>query len=474
MQKLWIVEQRPKGSDEKWEFTVPLWGVAVGETVSHLFDDEERAQRYCDNYSIDPIPAYFSEPRPNPNEFRVRQTTEEDWRLVCDWRFRAHEWEMLQWAGVVSWFPRSHIALSKHFAHVAKSDPSKIAFVEDDAKGRADRITVMKPGRFLTKFFSDVLTPEEIGDLANRFIARSKPGTLHFAKTADEIERVYLEGPSSCMAHDASDYQSSEHPVRVYAAGDLQVAYIVRGDITARAVVWPEKKIYGRIYGDADRLRPALEKEGYTEGYLTGARLLRIEDDGYLICPYLDGDCTVRDEGDYLVIGGDIDADSTSGLIEDYRISCECCGDRINPHRDDYSYVQVDRWGNQEVYCSHCEENRTVYCEHEEITVPEDDAVDLADGTFVSKWYFNDNGAMCEGNGENYLDVDMIELADGTLWSKDYFEDHGAMCGVTGEPQPIAEMICDDELGWVHKDTEEGKRLLMEAEGQEKFDLEVA
>lgn len=470
MQTAWIIEKRHKEATGEWKFGHIRWSPSAGAHVPTIFKDKWTADRSLEVAGEQRD--IFGRRVHEDHDFRLREVGPEDWTFVCAERLDYGHWEQLHWVSDSrhKFITYGDPVLANHFPHVSKTDPSKIAFIENDEKGRADRITVMKPGRFLTKFYSDVLTPEEIGDLANRYIARSQPGTLHFAKTADEIEHVYTNGPNSCMAHDACEYSSSEHPVRVYAAGDLQVAYIVRGDITARALVWPEKKIYGRIYGDADRLRPALEQEGYREGYLTGARLLRIEEDGGFICPYLDGDCTVSDNGDYLVIGGDLDADSTNGLIEDNGRTCDCCGDRI---RDDNVYwVTVDRWGSEESWCESCVESHAVWCEREEMTIRDPDARSLADGTYAPDWC--DDYYECEATDKWYHVDDMVELDDGTMWSKEYFEDHGAVCGVTGDCCRIAEMICDEELGWVHKDTEEGKRLLLEAEGQESLALEVA
>lgn len=70
-------------------------------------------------------------------------------------------------------------------------------------------------------------------------------------------------------------------------------------------------------------------------------------------------------------------------------------------------------------------------------------------------------------------------LEDGTQWSLDHFEDHGATCGVTLENHRIEDMICHEDLGWVHKDTDEAKAMLAEADEDGMVsvisaDLEVA
>src|SRR5262249_35481599 len=138
--------------------------------------------------------------------------------------------------------------------------------------------------------------------------------------------------PNSCMSGRAGDYHGPCHPVRVYGAGDLAIAYLEQGDeITARALCWPAKLIYGRPYGDEHRLSAALEKAGYTYGHgtkLRGAKLLRIRSGDGFVAPYIDGCPGISDHGDHLEIGGDLESDSTTGVIlEESGETCDRCGD---------------------------------------------------------------------------------------------------------------------------------------------------
>jgi hypothetical protein len=121
------------------------------------------------------------------------------------------------------------------------------------------------------------------------------------------------------MCHPADNYDSSCHPVRVYGAGDLAIAYLEpeKGHVTARALCWPARKIFGRVYGDDGKLIPMLESAGFSaidrhsKTSFNGAKLLRIEDDYGFVCPYLDDpNYGVEDDGDFLRIGGHIDARS--------------------------------------------------------------------------------------------------------------------------------------------------------------------
>jgi hypothetical protein len=147
--------------------------------------------------------------------------------------------------------------------------------------------TTQKPGKFLTTFFADKLTTPRIADLAADFRTQGTPPKLNFARTADEIEDIYNRGPSSCMKKSKAEFHGAINSVRSYAGPDLAVAYLDKAGgktVSARAICWPAKKIYGRMYGDSIALQFALTAAGYTDVYsgkvareieaaFTGARL---------------------------------------------------------------------------------------------------------------------------------------------------------------------------------------------------------
>jgi len=182
-----------------------------------------------------------------------------------------------------------------HFPHMSTVDDGMIAFTRSPADGAADRQTRMRPGRYLQEFYSTVLTNEEINSWACRFFNGQG---VHFATTEDEIEWVYANGPSSCMTTGVFQW---EHPSRCYAAGDLAIAWLkaqTASHASARAICWPEKKVYGRVYGDERRLVEALQglKFRFDPSAFSGARLLRKPIPAHLhevhskwvIAPYLD------------------------------------------------------------------------------------------------------------------------------------------------------------------------------------------
>lgn len=360
-------------------------------------------------------------------KYQPRRVAEDGWREREAGRFADGTYLTVPWFTETWWIGSE--PNRDHYAHVSNDDAAQIAFTPDAEKGAGDRQTRMAPGRYLAKFFPG-LSSADVASWAAKWGSEHGTGIeLLFAATADEIQEVYENGPTSCMSHDASDYDSPIHPVRVYAAGDLQIAYLKRGDaITARTLCWPEKKIFARIYGDYERLSPLLEEAGYRDASyeFEGARLLRREHNGGFVAPYLDVVRYVSDAGDYLRIGGDLSCDSTNGLIEDEGCSCERCGDRMG--RDEGNYME----DVEESWCDDCERRYSFYCDRYGQTFTGDDYVRMANGETWSADAFAEHGAECEGSGDCIPADDTVELEDGTIWSDRYFHLNGFVCEDTG------------------------------------------
>lgn len=271
----------------------------------------------------------------------------------------------------------------KHFPHVSMKDPEHIAFTDTPEKGMQDVQTKIKPGRFLERFFGEVLTPEQIKEWAGKHVEEwSKGPELKLAATPDEIEAVYRmnAGFTSCMQKPINMFQPLINPTRVYGAGDLKVAYVTdkKGKLLARALCWPEKKKVGRIYGDAPRLRNAIEaalgfkttSDNNRYDTFAGARLLRIEYEGGFIVPYLDAVGThenyVEDKGEYLVIsnGKGKQASSQHGYIGSGK-KCVKCGSEING-RYYKVHVSNEDFGIAKRWCHNCVTSYGKSVQHEE------------------------------------------------------------------------------------------------------------
>jgi len=258
-----------------------------------------------------------------------------------------------------AWYQARH---EEHFCHVSTEQLGKIAFTENAAKGQVDRQLVMSPGRYLHRFFSSDLDNNAIEGWCARLSVQLDEDTLKITQDADEIEDVYVGGPSSCMAHETNEFDSFCHPTRVYAGPDTAIAYIgSRADARARSVVWPELKIYTSIYGDVSRLKLLLENAGYSKGSLNGARIRRIVDGDSFVVPYIDAGDDLADDGKFLIVGhGSIPSENTNGLGD--RIwYCPRCEQDGSEHE-----IVYFRDGSSEEWCYHCFTDHTVFCAHNE------------------------------------------------------------------------------------------------------------
>lgn len=251
-----------------------------------------------------------------------------------------------------------HFNMNHHyrFTHVCLKNPRLVSYTQSDDKGSRDIQTPLKVGRYLTKFYPH-LTKKEIAYWVAKHIEKfcSYKDSLLLATTPDKIIEVYKNGPQSCM--------KGMDCVKVYGAGDLAIAYIEKDDrITARCVVWPDKKIYNRIFGDADTLSPTLALNGYTKGDIEGARLLKIAEGSQFIMPYIDNQDEITIGKDFLYIGsisdknhdGECKCSNTDGF-SGLENSCDNCNEGIE---DDDCYSL-----NGETYCESCYDVRTFYCE---------------------------------------------------------------------------------------------------------------
>lgn len=282
-----------------------------------------------------------------------------DWRGRERLRLELGFYTAVPWAGEYWYLHSEHSRL--HFPHISKDNPGKIAFTESEEKGADDKQQRIRAGKYLTRFFGHAINESEIRQWASRVSLDSGDYGVQIATTPDDIIDVYKRGPHSCMAN--ADY------VRVYGAGDLGIAYLESedGDISCRAICWPEKEIYGRVYGDGDggeyqnRFIEKLSDMGFNpDDYndsFNGARLLRIEGNGGFVCPYLDISDTVYDDGEYLRVGGgDLDAQSESGVAGPGHC-CSNCGESYDPENGG---GYLEDLGD---LCESCANELTRYCE---------------------------------------------------------------------------------------------------------------
>lgn len=288
---------------------------------------------------------------------------------------------------------------SLHYAHMSRVMPGQVAFTPSEEYGVQNRKVRMTVARYLDKYArlhngDPALSAKQIA----RYVAQVKAHAdqqLKIARTGAEIVKVYLNGPSSCMSHVVDDYETGGlHPVLAYGDSDLAVAYLGDPDegISARSIVWPEKKTYIRIYGDST-LEHVLQDHGYTHGSLAGATFPAIPvKGGHYLFPYIDtvqrdhgmtADLITKADGRLYfrlkVSGGQYDAKVTEGTAQpaEAQYNCENCSDAISEseHEDNnglcsgcyqdhwacarcgedyYNDDELNRADNDENYCSDC------------------------------------------------------------------------------------------------------------------------
>jgi len=273
-----------------------------------------------------------------------------------------------------------------HFVHVCQSNPDLLSYTQSDEKGMSNRQTPVKVGRYLAKFFSDVLSAEEIKTHAQAHKVKFGKRELLFATEEDDIYNVYMNGPESCMSHADDCYSSEVHPVRMYAHSNLAIAHILNscGRVAARVAVNMDTKKYTAVYGDSVLVN-ILEESGFSRGGLRGGRLQKYEQDGNFIVPYLDGhDMCIGVHDDYLEIVGDGDmcCDSTDGLVHNSnRVTCDMCSD----YMQDIDAVYVTRC---DIYiCPVCRDNSFAMATDEdgEVMLSSDESIfETSDGEFFT------------------------------------------------------------------------------------------
>ena len=371
---------------------------------------------------------------------------------VARQRFNTGHWTEPVWADC-GWSDRH----PSHFVHASRETPGNVAFYPDAEKLEADKLTSMKPGRYLTQFYGDVLTAEQIKQWANKQWAITRPVELKFVGNDDPLGWVwvYENSQSSCMRYNRSNryintnLMGDKHPVTVYAhpENSLALAYMMLpGEVEdrmlncdtdeyvvgARTIVNTRDKTYLRIYGASEvqhaAMKEALERAGYAQSDSTlrreTLRLVEVEDGGYL-CPYLDGAyACVSAYSSHLLIGDDgVCAHVTCGYVTNAR-TC-CCG-HCGEHCDEEAGAYVDsidawvcddctnrdfvraigRFGDSEIYRE--TDNGIVYCE--------------CNGSYYVTEYLSSNYMGMTEDGEVYPEDQLVYTEDGVYYVGDVVE----------------------------------------------------
>lgn len=332
--------------------------------------------------------------------FVLSEDEREHWREREYMRFSSGEYIDLPWtyrgrvrvnsSGVAVWrYPTEdeQTTLGDHYAHLSIKHPGLIAYTPSDEHGHSDRQITIKPGRYLEQFYGEIFSKEN----RDRLVAEIKAltGDLRIARSTADVIRVYRNGPDSCMSHGNDSYETNDiHPVSVYGESDLGVAYLGElDDVRARCIVWPERKLYGRLYGD-DALTALLRNNGYTHRSTFGGarvRVIRVDGSrGRYVMPYIDAAESVD-------LVRDSDAKGTSWFVLNDDDDGEyCCKDT-----DGVTYKL-----EKPIYCARCGDNRVendgdkcsdcddlISCDSCDRSMSSDDGYGHGDSTLCERCY---------------------------------------------------------------------------------------
>lgn len=299
------------------------------------------------------------DPKTHTVSFVASEYEKETWRAREIRKFNSGEYLAVPWIAVInSTFRRYDLpdTVIDHYPHLSSKFPGLIAYTKSEEHGVLDRQTAVKPGKYIEEFLKDSFTPAQIAD----YIAQCKSDAfeLKIARSEADIVAIYSQkdcGFTSCMQSKHSPEYNWQrpteagdrlHPVAVYGDSDLGVAYLgdIQTKIKARAVVWPDQKIFTRAYGDINTLKHVLRANGYTEGSLVGSRVCRLTDPKGVIMPYIDGVTQASEDGQWIVLDdeGKLSCDNTEGYAQS-------TSDRAY-HDDD------DDDGDYDYTCDHCEQ----------------------------------------------------------------------------------------------------------------------
>ena len=375
-----------------------------GDVVT--FPDGEAANKYClfvrDQYG------WRVQPRKIVND--------EKWREREAKKFESGEYSLPD-------FLKPYV-LPDHFVHLSKETNGVLAYTKDEFNGKANLRSKISLKTYLEKFNPvSVATWKEL-NLQFNLVVLETDG-LKFAKTPEEIAFVYTNYDSkydslgtSCMRGTFSRFR--EHPTSVYGAGDLAIAYMAddKNRTIARALVYPEKKIYGRVYGSST-IHDLLKIRGYKKNNyygetswseslsFSGARLRKVKLHGtsYLM-PYIDENSLgVDDEGDFFRLRkmksgekiGIYNANGTSNPHYREPICCHVCHEEVEA--DIVRQVYENR-NESHYWCLDCARKGTFECRR--------------------------SGALY-----NTSTVNKVTMWNKEVWSEPSFENEGFTCAKT-------------------------------------------
>ena len=370
-----------------------------------------------------------------------------NWKDIQEEKFKSGEYTIPEFLGL--YMNRDH------YSHVSKSNPEKLSYIKDEINGMNGNRTLISVRGYLEKFTN--LDKIKIDDLCMKFnLFVIEDDGLKFATDPEEITTIYTIYEtgfdslcSSCMRGSFSYLPS--HPSVVYGGGDLALAYILgkTGKTRARTVVFPEKRIYGRVYGSSeihDKLRRRqFQKSVYhsepgdyeNKLSLAGARLKRIpipDYDKIYLMPFIDEphlNIVETKEGEWILkrsMANQSNIYNTSGTTSPNfhaPVHCAVCSRYRNPQNCKvvFSAIYTNNY-----WCEECSKE-TFKCD--ETGYYWDNKVkkyEMANGKIWSDHAFIKSGGICQFTKKKYHIRDLIYVhtpSGRREWAKETFTKNG-------------------------------------------------
>ncbi len=404
--------------------------------------------------------------------YLLRQFRDEYWHqeLECEGRYYT-----LFCTTVVRFDPRP----SKVDPKMLSIWPNRAAYDAGDAKRLRGRVGRMI--RRVCPFVTDAILERWVNHYVKTYGVSSDDYTIKTSKIGSDFAHAYSHTQAtmanldthrfrkslatSCLRYDFSHLEM--HPAAAYGSGDFTIAWAEDQDarIAGRCVVYtPEdggSSYHGPVYACNEVVCDMLQNTVETQLKATkadyhnwvGARLLRVEEGGGFIGPYLDIEPqALTDSGSYLVIklGGEIDGSQYEGVLGAEPCCADCgypCDDEYfnedavpiceNCYSNDYVYceywpgtrrrsgneaeVTLRRWGRTvtQYWCGEAVEEYAVHCIDVDAYWSIDDALELADGDFISPEGLEEGDyGEAEDTGEIHLSNELVVL-DGITVHRD-------------------------------------------------------
>lgn len=376
------------------------------------------------------------------------------------------------------------LALASPYESVTQ--PGQLAYVESIAKGQADRQTVTRPGRFITKHFNG-LTDDYIRDKVA--LHSNANHRFEILDTVDGFIHAVMTGPQSCMkwAHMSMDEALRRHPYRTYdpKLGWKMAIHKIGDEIWGRAMVleYEGHKCFVRSFFQDPKLSGYSNSGTHIEAWLGDkgydhykswpevahlARLAPCSSDYQFLAPYIDGNnqgvipVSLPDYGSALNIvheddDGAYECCNTDGghsereADDEEYTSCDDCGDRT--HYDDMTSTEG---GEGRYVCSHCLSHNYTFIPHLEGYWPDNEVERVTSGVTgdVIVWVTHGDrpdGVVLDVDGDWQHEDDVVYIeSDGEYYPTD--DRRIVFIESKGEHYLVEDCVKDALGRWFHED----------------------